>query len=433
MGDCQCCVVNFGLAIRGDTVRFSTIASFVIAMVLALVATFGARTWLSTERQQITADFQSELSEQLERRAENTLVVASAVMVFGEPITKDKLTEVEWAARLRPEGSYQFIDEIIKGDDPSDARFALGNIAVGEPIFSGRITEPGQRAKLSTALVSGMKAVSIRVNDVLGVAGFVLPSDRVDILLSRGSGDSAYVDVLLQGVKVLAIDQISDEQKDQPSLVRTITLEVNTEQAQKLVLAANVGTLSLALRNLSSTDVDDFDRITFTDLNDSDVAADMLRTLESEAATLEAQLQAEAAIAEAQLQAEAAAAAAQLQTEESEQRVAELEAMLDSISTDLAERIAGVDQSQTVESAQRVAELEAMLNSVSADLAQRIAGVEQTIDDQDDVFVAPQVVEVVKVSRPIIPVRSTVGVIRNGSRVEYSVKSSDSSGDVEPE
>lgn len=405
MGECLCCNVNAGLGGGSDAVRFSTIVSFVIAIALALAATLGVRTWLSAQRQQITSTLQSKLSEQLERSAENTLVVASAVMVFGEPITKDKLTEVEWSSSVRPEGSYRFIDDIIKDDDPNNARFSLGSIAVGEPIFSGRITEPGQRAKLSTSLVTGMKAVSIRVNDVLGVAGFVLPSDRVDILLSRGSGDGAYVDVLLQGVKVLAIDQISDELKDKPSLVRTITLEVDTEQAQKLVLAGNVGTLSLALRNLSSTDVEDFERVTLTDLNDIDVAADMQRTLQAEAAAIEAKLQAEASV----------------------QRVADLEAMLDSVSTDLAEKIAGVDQSQTV------AELEAMLDSVSADLAQRIAGVEQSIDDKEDGVVAPQVVEVVTVPRPIIPVRSTVGVIRNGSRVEYSVQNGQGDGEAAPE
>ncbi|MFC6639822.1 Flp pilus assembly protein CpaB [Sulfitobacter sediminilitoris] len=75
------------------------------------------------------------------------------------------------------------------------------------------------------------------MNDVLGVAGFVLPGDRVDVLLTRDE----FVDVLLQGLKVLAIDQIADELKDNPSVVRTVTFEVNTEEAQKLVLGEMLG------------------------------------------------------------------------------------------------------------------------------------------------------------------------------------------------
>ena len=85
-----------------------------------------------------------------------------------------------------------------------------------------------------------MKAVSIRVNDVLGVAGFVLPGDRVDIMLTRSDkAVGTYTDVLLQGVKVLAIDQTADDRADKPSVARTVTFEVSTQEAQKLTLAAN--------------------------------------------------------------------------------------------------------------------------------------------------------------------------------------------------
>jgi pilus assembly protein CpaB len=147
----------------------------------------------------------------------------------------------------------------------------LTPIGVNEPVLTSKITGPGQRATLSAVLTEGMKAISIRVNDVRGVAGFVLPGDRVDILLTRNvrnvqGGDEAFVDVLLQSVKVLAIDQVADESKENPTVVKAVTLEVTTKDAQKLTLAAGIGDLSLALREVASDKGEDTGRITTADL-----------------------------------------------------------------------------------------------------------------------------------------------------------------------
>jgi pilus assembly protein CpaB len=125
---------------------------------------------------------------------------------------------------------------------------------VNEPILSVKITGPGQRATLSALLHEGMKAVTIRVNDVEGVAGFVLPGDRVDIGLTRLDGKGgATMDVVLQNAQVLAIDQVADERVAAPSVAKSVTLEVDTVGAQKLSLAASLGTLSLQLRKAGDT------------------------------------------------------------------------------------------------------------------------------------------------------------------------------------
>ena len=101
-----------------------------------------------------------------------------------------------------------------------------------------------------------MKAVTIRVNDVEGVAGFVLPGDRVDVVLTRQKDKNvAATDVVLQNVRVLAVDQVADERADKPSLAKAVTLEVEAIGAQKLALAATVGTLSLALRKAGEASV----------------------------------------------------------------------------------------------------------------------------------------------------------------------------------
>lgn len=216
-------------------------------------------------------------------------------------------------------------------------------------------------SKLSTSLTPGFKAVSIRVNDVLGVAGFVLPGDRVDVMLSRSSSEvqgGDFVDVLLQGVKVLAIDQIADERKENPSVVRTVTFEVNTQEAQKLILAGNVGTLSLALRNVASSDIEEIKRITLFDLGEPDVSDDLLPNNEP--------------------------------TEE-----------------ELAEQA-------------RIQALEDTLKGLTEGFAQRFDEVEALLTDSDTVVEETPVERAQRITR-----RITVGVVRDGRRSEYSVGSED--------
>ena len=95
-------------------------------------------------------------------------------------------------------------------------------------MLSSKITGPGQRATLSAMLSDGMKAVTIRVNDVEGVAGFVLPGERVDVVLTRtGEKNNAVNDVVLQNVRVLAVDQLADQRADKPAVVQAVTLEVD--------------------------------------------------------------------------------------------------------------------------------------------------------------------------------------------------------------
>ncbi|MGI9352873.1 MAG: Flp pilus assembly protein CpaB [Rhizobiaceae bacterium] len=245
--------------------RGSTILSLIIALFLAVLAVIGAQFWLDAERKKILAANKPKDDSQY-------IVVAAEPLRFGERLSKSKVKRIKWPAGSRPAGSFTSITDVI-GSDEDTVRFVMAAIETDEPVLANKITLPGQRAKLSSALSQGKKAVSIRVNDVLGVAGFVLPGDRVDIMLTRGRRDrNSYVDVLLQGVKVLAIDQIADDRKDNPSVVRTVTLEVSTAEAQKLTLAANVGTLSLALRNIASSSFESINRVTLRDLGGGEVS-----------------------------------------------------------------------------------------------------------------------------------------------------------------
>ncbi|MER9639894.1 Flp pilus assembly protein CpaB [Mesorhizobium sp. M0239] len=208
----------------------------------------------------------------------STVVVAAMPLKFGDALSADKLREVAWPAGAVPAGAFKSTKDLLAGDG---AKQALQAIGVNEPILATKITGPGQRATLSAVLGEGMKAVSIRVNDVLGVAGFVFPGDRVDILLTRTARgddgtDKSFVDVLLQSMKVLAIDQVADESKDSPTVVKSVTLEASTRDAQKLTLAAGAGQLSLALRQAAANKGETTERVTLSDLTGetpADVAA----------------------------------------------------------------------------------------------------------------------------------------------------------------
>jgi pilus assembly protein CpaB len=193
-----------------------------------------------------------------------TIVVAALPLRFGNDVTRQHLREIPWPEGAIPKGAFGRIDEIVDG---RTRRVALAAIEPNEPILRTKVTGPGQRGSLSAVIEHGMKAVTVRVNDINGVAGFVLPGERVDVLLVRNvDRTEAYADVLLQNVKVLAVDQLADESADKPALVKAVTVEVSTGEAQKLALAGTVGTLALTLRSAGVADKETARRVNVEDL-----------------------------------------------------------------------------------------------------------------------------------------------------------------------
>ncbi|TJW11876.1 MAG: Flp pilus assembly protein CpaB [Mesorhizobium sp.] len=249
--------------------RANTVIMIVLAGVFGVLAVVLANIWLASQRNALAR------TEDVQR---DTVVVAAVPLKFGDTLTNDKLREIAWPAGAVPAGVFKTTKDLLAGEGTKQALQAIG---VNEPVLATKITGPGQRATLSAVLGEGMKAVSIRVNDVLGVAGFVFPGDRVDVLLTRKvrtaqGADQSFVDVLLQSMKVLAVDQVADESKDSPTVVKAVTLEVSTKDAQKLTLAADAGQLSLALRQAAASKGETTERITLSDLTGDtpdDVAA----------------------------------------------------------------------------------------------------------------------------------------------------------------
>ena len=176
-----------------------------------------------------------------------------------------------------------YSEQLVDGPNGRTLEVATMGDPSGATVFFHH-GSPGSAMLLKTlsALVApGMKAVTIRVNDVDGVGGFVLPGDRVDIALTRQykeddgkSGGASQV--VLQDVRVLAIDQVADERVANPAVAKSVTLEVDTVGAQKLGLAGSIGTLSLHLRKAGETTAEKSMRVTLKDLF-SELVTDMGR------------------------------------------------------------------------------------------------------------------------------------------------------------
>jgi pilus assembly protein CpaB len=233
-------------------VRTSTIVMIAFAVVFGLLAVFLANAWLNNR-----ADEARRTLEASRKAAPptHTIVVARRPLHFGDVLGAMSLREMEWPDDSLPAGAFGKISDLT-----ATKRIVLTPIQVNEAILASKITGPGQRATLSALLHEGMKAVTVRVNDVEGVAGFVQPGDRVDVVLTRpGERKTSINDVIVQDVCVLAVDQLADSTSDKPVVVKAVTLEVDETAGQKLALASSVGTMSLLLRKAGEV-VDDAPR-----------------------------------------------------------------------------------------------------------------------------------------------------------------------------
>lgn len=252
---------------RSRKVRREVILALGLAVISGTIAAVGVNGWMTDEFARI-------MSQQVPAAPSvkmTTVVVAKEDLGLGTPMTRDKLLEAPWPASNVPSGSYRTIAQFLGGT--TQVRVALTPIAENEPVLRSKASGNGERFGLSTMLEHNKMAVAIRVNDVLGVGGFVLPGDRVDILVTRDVREGAdrpdpYTDVLIQNVRVLAVDQTFDPKHAKPTVGRTVTVEVGRREAQRVTLAAAIGTLSLALReNGAPIDAENWKRVTLADLS----------------------------------------------------------------------------------------------------------------------------------------------------------------------
>jgi len=187
------------------------------------------------------------------------VLVAKADIPLGKTLTTNDLQWQTWPAKA---ASASFVRRDSRPDAAKKlegAAIARSPFVTGEPIRDSKLVMAGNTGFMAAVLPAGMRAISTEISPETGAGGFILPNDRVDVILSRreknpdqNNGEAAVSEIILTNVRVLAIDQTPREKEGQNTVVgKTATLELKPEQAETLARARQTGTLSLALRSLA--------------------------------------------------------------------------------------------------------------------------------------------------------------------------------------
>lgn len=181
-----------------------------------------------------------------EPRSSQPVVVAARALALGDVIGEEDVRLVEWPGEAIPEGYATTVPEVIN-------RGVLQPVAMNEPLLESKLGDVGLGGGMPLIIPEGMRAVSIRVNEVVGVAGFAIPQTRVDILLTitPPGGANPITKIVLQNMQLLALDQtIHRDEEGNPIPAAVATILVTPEDAEKLVHAASQGSIQMALRNV---------------------------------------------------------------------------------------------------------------------------------------------------------------------------------------
>ncbi len=180
-----------------------------------------------------------------QQAANNTspVVVATRDLDLGAPLSAAMMQESPWPSSAVPAGSFKDVKKI-------EGRVVLAPMFKGEPILEPKLAPEGTKGGLPSIIQNGKRAISVKVNEVVGVAGFALPGSFVDVMVSTTDGkEKAVSKIVLQRILVLAVAQEANRDETKPKVVNAVTLEVTPEEAEKIDLARSIGNLSLVLRN----------------------------------------------------------------------------------------------------------------------------------------------------------------------------------------
>ena len=214
-------------------------------LIIALLAaiTFGLIAAVSVKQYLLSAKtFESNL---------NDVVVAKVDIPIGSRIIAEQLTVAQFPANVTPEGAISTIDDKLVG------RVVVASLSPRDPITEAKLAPIGAAGGLSSMIPEGYRAMTVAVNEVVGVSGFIMPGTLVDIVVvitpPKGSGVEEMISkIVLQNIKVLASGQNIDKPKNDREVersIRAVTLQVTPEQAEKLALASSEGKLQLVMRN----------------------------------------------------------------------------------------------------------------------------------------------------------------------------------------
>ena len=258
----------------------------VLFLFMAVLAAGGTFVMVKMNKAKPTAQTPVQVVEQKQEGPK--VLVAAKTLPAGTFVTNENLKWQVW-----PEGSlsdaYLLNKDGVKKDDFAGAVVRRA-IVRGEPLTKNRIVKPGDRGFAAAILREGMRAVSVNVNAMTGIAGLVFPGDHVDVILThsiRRPDDEErpmrqVSETILQNVRVLAMDQRTDDQSSKPSVPKTATLEVSPKQAEILMVSTDIGRLSLSLRALPDTPNENMD---MTSLENTDAVVEPSKEGNSDAVT----------------------------------------------------------------------------------------------------------------------------------------------------
>jgi|HubBroStandDraft_6_1064221.scaffolds.fasta_scaffold38349_3 pilus assembly protein CpaB len=218
-----------------------------VFVLLAGLAAMLASVMVYSALKRREAEVQNAMSHNVE------VVVAAYDLPLGTKIDLGEVKLARWSADSLPEGAYTDPHQVI-------GSYVKNSLVANEPIVQAKLFTGDKTAGVMPLLIPfGMRAVSVPVDEVSDVAGFVLPHTRVDVLVAtqsgEGGGDKAFSKVILQNVEVLAVAQEVEQKKDEPEIVKVVTLLVTPQESERLALASHSGTLRLAMRNYNDNKI----------------------------------------------------------------------------------------------------------------------------------------------------------------------------------
>ena len=214
--------------------------ALVVAVFFGLIAAYGIYNFLSYKQKETDS-----------LRASNQEIVVAAqdippgTTINEEVIKKGMIKTTPWPKNSIPVGAFSSPQQVV-------GKINRVKILANEPILESRLA--GEGAGLTVRLEAGKRALAVRVDEIIGVSGFIVPDDRVDVILTTtplGANQDAKVSkIVLQNKRVLSVAQSTEQKDGKPQLARSITLEVTPDEAEKLSLASQEGQIVLALRGL---------------------------------------------------------------------------------------------------------------------------------------------------------------------------------------
>ncbi len=195
--------------------------------------------------------YQAALASQRDEIVPTTSVyVVTRQLRYGEELRPADVVAIEWPEEYVPFGAFTNAEELFPADT-DELRTVLRVMERNEPVLVSKVTAPGQDAGVASRLAQGMRAFALRVDVSTGVSGFLRPGDRVDVYWTGNARGENVTRLIEASLQIIAIDQIADEDRSNPTIARTITIEAPPDRIAALAQAQATGSLSLALVGVS--------------------------------------------------------------------------------------------------------------------------------------------------------------------------------------